>query len=150
MAQEIWKVETLVTVILGDKNTGEIKKQVEGPNIITDVGLSMLASFIKNDAAYGFPSHMALGNDNTAPAAGQTALIGSELSRLAFDTESRTDNLITYKTRFDGAWSGTVEEAGLFNASSGGDMLARFLTGTFDKGTDDYLDITWKLTIQRA
>lgn len=149
MAKDAWKISTLVTVTLGDKRTGKVKKQTEGPNIITDVGLNMLASYIKNDGVFGFPSYLAVGNDSTSPAAGQTALQGTELSRLAFDTESRTDNLITYKSRFDGSWSGTIEEAGLFNASSGGDMLARFLTGTFDKDTNDYLDITWKLTIQR-
>jgi hypothetical protein len=134
---------------LGDKTTGRIKQSTEGHNIITDVGLDMLASYIKNDAAFAFPSHAAVGDSAQAPAAGDTALVGTEFARLAFTSESRSSNVNTYETKFDGTWTGTVEEAGLFNASSGGDMLCRFLTGTFDKSSNDYLTIIWKLTISR-
>jgi len=46
-----------------------------------------------------------------------------------------------------GYGTGAVSEAGIFNASSAGDMLARTVFSTINKAAADTLGITWTITV---
>jgi len=99
---------------------------------------------------------MAIGDADTAAAAGQTDLQGSQLAAQAFDANypSRSGAVVTFKTTFAaGTGTGTVKEAGLFNNAMTGTvnvdyfMLARAVIGPYSKGAGDTLALTWTWTI---
>lgn len=134
-----------VLITKKDRRTGEVKEVCSGKNLVVNDGEEQIASQLRGVGSK--PTHMAVGNSANAPAEGQSALQGTELARVAFSNESQTGNQITYTASFTGSWSGTVEEAGIFDAASAGTMLARFLTGTFDKDSNDEIEIRWTLTV---
>jgi hypothetical protein len=99
-------------------------------------------------------SHMGLGSSTTAAAAGDTDL-GSQLgSREALDssTISGTNNeKVIYEASFEaGDATGAVTEAGIFNATSAGDMLCRTVFAVVNKGANDSLTVTWTITLAAA
>jgi len=115
-------------------------------NLITSAGKAQLALLAGDASATPF-TFLAVGTSTTAPAIGQTALI-AEITTLGFEraaaTVSRVTTTVTNDTLqllYTWAASGslTVEEIGIFNASSSGTMLGRSLTGskTFVNG-DQY------------
>lgn len=133
------------SVVIRKKRGGVVVKEWRRDNLVVDVGKTLIVSRLRNLDTK--PTHMALGTSATAPASGQTALQGTELARLAFSGESQSANSVTYTANFTGSWTGTVEEAGIFNDATTGTMLARFLTGTFDKDSNDEIEVQWTLTI---
>lgn len=132
--------------------SGEAKVDKVVPNLVVDGGLAFIASRMK-DATATVMAGMAVGTSNAAVGDTQTALTG-ELARVALDsttivTTNVSNDSVQYVATFAaGTGTGTIEEAGLFdNASSGGTMLCRTLTGTISKGSGDSLVITWKVII---
>lgn len=142
--------------------TGRVKVSVngvvvcEGSNIVTTVGKELVATILASSATK--PSHFGFGTGGSpivAPADTQTALSGEFsggwYARHNFAT-SRVGNVVSYKTQ-SGHWvnsSGgtlTLGEVGIFNASSSGTMLARFLTSTFTLATSAVVNVQWDLTV---
>lgn len=122
-----------------------------GHNLVVTTGLSHIADQL-SDQGEGAMSHMAAGSDNTAPAAGQTALLSQLGSRVALDSTTQTGgNTVVYVCTFGpGAATGTWEEVGIFNASTSGIMLDRLLTGTKVKAAAETFEVTITLTISAA
>lgn len=134
-----------VVIEIFDELTLEIKERVEVHNLVVDTGLDYIASRMK-DATVTAMSHMAVGDDGTSPVAGDTAL-GSELARQALTSTTVTDNTIQYIASFGaGVGTGALEEAGIFNAGSGGVMLCRTTFAVVNKGASDGMTITWTVT----
>jgi hypothetical protein len=138
------KFTGLVTAKLLDINGNILETQQA--NLVVDAGLNHIMSRIEDNSA-SVMSHMAVGSGATAVAGADTAL-GTELARVIFDSITRTDNVITYVTTFGaGTGTGSINEAGIFNAASAGTMLARTLFGaTINKGASDTLEFTWEIT----
>lgn len=148
-----------VRVKLVDKN-GNVKKEVEKDNLVTDVGRANLASLFNDDGDKPAPVCIAVGESNDDPELGQTDLQGTELARRGFTQKDRTNDEITWQCLFEEDWEGTVEEAGIFNqnqtsgedpetdSDNRGDMSARFLTGTFEKFSQDSLLLVWGMKIE--
>lgn len=124
-------------------------------NLVVTAGKNWVANRFK-DTGGGFTqkaemSHMALGSANTAAAVGNTTL-ATELasSRIALTTDGGT--VSTNTVQYDATWSSShgayaIQEAGIFNAASGGDMLARTVFAIINKGTDDTVTISWTITV---
>jgi len=92
-------------------------------------------------------THMAIGTNNTSAAAGQTAL-SSEAARGALTSTTVSNNTIAYVETFAaGTGTGAIVEAGVFNASSSGDMLCRTVFAVVNKGSADAMTITWTITV---
>lgn len=139
----------------------EIRKNGElvetGENLVVDTGLYHVADQLadQGEAAMGY---MAWGTDDTAPAAGDTAL-GNEVARKALDSKTQGSggdaNEVVYVGTVTGADVGslpvTLREVGIFNAASGGVMLDRLVHGdqTLDSA-DDSLQVTVTLTVSAA
>lgn len=127
---------------------GTIKDEQTVRNLVVDTGLDYIASRMK-DATATAMSHMEVGTDNTAAAAGDTALgsaIGS--SRVSLTSTTVTDNAIEYVGDFPaGTGTGAIVEAGVLNAGSGGTLLCRTVFSVVNKGADDTLKITWTITV---
>lgn len=133
-----------VQVVLRDKD-GKIKQEFETTNLVVDDGLDHIASRLNSTPTA--MSHMALGSGSTAAASSDTAL-GSELARVAFDSDNVTNNAIAYVATFSaGTATGSIEEAGVFNASSAGTMLCRTVFSVVNKAATDTLTVTWTVTI---
>lgn len=148
MINEQLKLKGRVAMVLRDKD-GNIKNEQEINNLVVDSGLDFIASRMKDttDAAM---SHMAIGSGTTAAAAGDTTL-GTELGRVALTSTTVTNNEVAYVATFAaGTGTGAVTEAGLFNASSAGDMLCRTVFSVVNKSADDSLQITWTITVSAS
>ena len=138
------KVTGNVQIQLFSKD-GSVKDSREIRNLVVTTGKEFIAARM-----VGTPtemSHMAIGADNTAAAAGNTAL-GAELGRVALATDTAVGTVVTYVASFPaGTGTGAVVEAGIFNAASGGTMLCRTVFSVVNKGVDDAMSITWTITV---
>lgn len=130
-------------------STGQVKENFVVPNLVVSVGKAWIAARMKDTGQPVQMSHMAIGSDNTAAAAANTAL-GSELGRVSLTTAGGTvaGAVVTYDATFPaGTGTGAVQEAGILNGSAGGTLLCRTTFNVVNKGADDTLSITWTVTI---
>lgn len=129
---------------------GELKKHVEGHNVVTDVGKEMLAAYLASAAASATQNtfkFVGIGTDSTSEAASNTAL-GTEIARHT-GTVSYLSGAIYQVTATFAAGSGTgaVVEYGLFNTNTGGTLFARDVESVINKGASDTLTVTAQYTI---
>jgi hypothetical protein len=117
----------------------------ETNNLVVTAGKEWVADRMNN--ANTVMTHMAVGTGTTAAAAGDTAL-GTQLDRNALTSTTVTNNTIEYScTWAAGDGTGAITEAGIFDASTGGDMLARTVFSVVNKGAADSMTITWTITV---
>jgi len=134
--------ELKITVTKPDGNTHETVV----PNIVVTDGKEYIASRMK-DATATAMSHMAIGTDSTAAAAGDSTL-GTEAGRVSLTSTTVTSNAVAYVATFGaGTGTGAITEAGIFNASSSGTLLCRTVFSVINKGAADTLGITWTVTV---
>ena len=92
-------------------------------------------------------SHMAIGTGTSTPLVGDTTL-ESELSRVAFSSSDVSDNTIVFRANYGpGVGTGAINEAGIFNAGSGGIMLCRTTFQTSNKDSTDEMSIVWTIQV---
>tara|TARA_R110002153_G_scaffold90532_2_gene221073 strand:+ start:3177 stop:3626 length:450 start_codon:yes stop_codon:yes gene_type:complete len=126
---------------------GSVKDSRAIKNLVVDDGLNFIVSRMK-DTTQGAMSHMAVGSSTTAAAAGQTDLVSILGSREALDSTNVSANAVTYVSSFEaGEGTGAVTEAGIFNASTSGDMLCRTVFDVVNKQATDSMTITWTITL---
>ena len=118
-------------------------------NLVVTAGKNWVAGRFKDGSIPDEMSHMALGSGSTAAAAGNTAL-ATELNRIALTTDGGT--VSTNTVQYDASWTSAaaayaIKEAGIFNAATGGTMLARTTFAVINKGTDDTVSISWTITV---
>jgi hypothetical protein len=144
MFAEQIKVTGQVSIVITGKD-GQVKDQREIKNLVVTTGKEFIAARM-----VGTPtamSHMALGSNNTAAAAGDTAL-GTELGRVSLASAAASGAVVTYTASFPaGTATGAVVEAGVFNAGSSGTMLCRTVFAVVNKGADDAMSVTWAITV---
>jgi len=142
------KAKGTLSVVLKDSN-GNLKDERTINNLVVDSGLNYIASRMK-DATATAMGYMAIGTGATAAAAGDTTL-GTELDRNAVTSVTVTDESIAYVASWAaGDGTGAVTEAGIFNAASAGDMLARTVFSVVNKAANDTLSITWTITLSAS
>lgn len=122
-------------------------------NVITTAGKNALASLLNSaSAGTSLVTHMGFGTSSTAVAAGDTVLgtelVGNGYARAAVTRSNPSGNVIQYVATLTGITSSvTVQEAGLFNASTSGTLFAHQLTGAVAlSSASDSLQITWQVT----
>lgn len=145
MIQDSIKVTGELKITVTNPN-GNVTQETVIPNLVVTSGKDYIAERMK-DATTTAMSHMAIGTGSTAAAAGNTTL-GTEAGRVALTSTTVTANAVAYVATFGaGTGTGAITEAGLFNASSGGDMLCRTVFSVINKGAADTLGITWTVTV---
>ena len=152
MINENLKLSGQLNIVLKDK-AGNVKEEREVKNLVVNAGLAYIASRMTGTAK-SVMSHMALGSGSTAAAAADTDL-GSILgSREALDSitiSGTNDEKVVYVSSFEaGDATGAVTEAGIFNASTGGDMLCRTVFSVVNKAADDTMSVTWTITLSAS
>ena len=117
------------------------------PNLVVTTGKNWIASRMYDTSIPDDMSHMAVGTNNTAAAAGNTTL-NTESARVALTSTTVSTNTTQYVATFGaGTGTGALVEAAILNASSSGTMLCRTVFSVVNKGADDTLTITWTITI---
>lgn len=137
-----------VHLILKDE-MGNIKQDMLVSNLVVDTGLAHIVQRMK-DTSSAVMSHMAIGTGTTEPTSSDATLI-SEISgsRQPLSSYTPTGTIITaIGTFLAGIGTGAITEAGIFNASSSGDMLARVTFPVVNKQSGDVLSISWAITLQ--
>jgi hypothetical protein len=138
-----------VHIVVKDLN-GAVKDERTVDNLVVDTGLAFIASRMK-DATATAMTHMAVGTGTTSPTGSDTDLVALAGSREALDHTTVTGSQIEYICGFESSEStGTITEAGIFNAASGGTMLCRVVFSAIEKGADDSLSINWKITLSAS
>ena len=146
MINDNLKLRGDVAIVLKDKD-GNIKDTREITNLVVNTGLTFICSRMAGTSA-GVMSHMAVGSGTTAAAAGQTDLVSILGSREALDSTSASSNTITFVSSFEaGEGTGAITESAIFNASSGGTMLARVTFAAVNKAAADTMSITHTITL---
>ena len=139
MINDDLKITGHVSIALNDEVVREV------PNLVVTDGKKWVADRMNN--ANTVMSHMAVGTGSTAAASGDTSL-DSESDRNALTSTTVTDNAVAYvATWAAGDATAALTEAGIFDASSGGDCLARTVFSVVNKGASDSLTITWTITV---
>lgn len=145
MLQDSLKLTGRVGIVLKDKDGNVIQEQTT-ENLVVNDGLNFITSRMEG-TSQSVMSHMAVGTNSTAVAAGDTTL-GTELARVSLDSTTVTANAIEYVASFNaGTGTGALVEAGIFNAASGGDMLCHVVFGVINKAAADSMTITWTITL---
>ena len=141
--------------------SGNVKDERHFDNLIVSAGVEGVASRIaphdgpvNSSAPYNY---IALGTSNTAADAAQTALVaelpsGASYARVqdatAQYTTSGGNKVILSVTFLPNQATGTLRESGIFNAASGGNMLARqAFAAEIQKAATDTLTVTWTITL---
>ena len=136
------KLTGYVTVKINGKVVQEI------PNLVVTSGKQHAVARLK-DATATAMSHMAAGTGSSATSAGDTTL-GTESARVALTSSTVSGETVTYVATFPANTPSTLtalNEAGIFNASSGGTMLCRTVfAGVINKDTSDAMSITWAIS----
>ncbi len=126
-----------------EKN-GKVVQEVD--NLVVTDGKEWVIDRMKD--ANTVMTHMELGTGTTAAAPAdatlETIISGSRTTL----TTTSSGTSITYACTFAaGTGTGAVTEAGIFDAASSGDMLARTVFAVVNKGASDSMTITWTVTI---
>tara|TARA_B100000424_G_C22810602_1_gene434168 strand:+ start:262 stop:705 length:444 start_codon:yes stop_codon:yes gene_type:complete len=139
-------------IVLRDAN-GNVKESKTVENLVVNSGLAYAISRMTGTAK-NVMSHMGVGSNSTAPSASDTDLGTTLGSREALDSTTITgsnNESVQYVSSFEaGDGTGAIVEAGLFNASSGGDMLCRTTFSVINKGASDTLSLTWTITLSAS
>ena len=149
MNQDELKLTGKVHMVLTDA-AGNIKKEVTSNNLVVTAGKAFVTSALIT-APSAYMTRVAIGTSSSATAVGQTDLQGTELARVVATTSNPTSVTTLLSASFGaGVGTGTIEEAGIFNATAAGPasgtMFSRYLTGTFTKGALDTLTVSWTIT----
>lgn len=137
-----------ITGALAIAINGEVVKEV--PNTVVAAGKEFVASRMLGTTS-GVMTDMAVGTGNTAVAPSTDTGLGSEANRQTLSSstvDSTYANKVIFIATFGaGDGTGAITEAGIFNASSGGDMLCRTVFDVVNKGSADSMTITWTITV---
>tara|TARA_R110000764_G_scaffold21702_3_gene54600 strand:+ start:522 stop:971 length:450 start_codon:yes stop_codon:yes gene_type:complete len=146
MIKDNLKLRGDVSIVLKSAD-GSVKDSRAIKNLVVNDGLNFIVSRMK-DTTQGAMSHMAVGSSTTAAAAGQTDLVSILGSREALDSTAVSTNTVTYVSSFEaGDGTGAVTEAGIFNASTSGDMLCRSVFPVVNKQATDSMTISWTISL---
>lgn len=125
---------------------GNLKATEETDNLILTVGKNMIADRLLASPTLGVPTHIGVGTSGTAAAAGDTTITGE--TRVALTSKTRSTNVVTYVGDWAaGSATGTLQETGLWDAASAGNLVGRATFTSIAKGASDTLKVTWTWTI---
>lgn len=134
----LWHMEA---VLLGPD--GKVKQTESVWNTVTTAGKNGIANQLLASPTLGKPTHMAVGTGT-----GGTTGLTTENDRNALTSKTAPAAVVTMV----GDWAAgdataALTEAGVFDASSSGNMWLYTSFSVINKGAADALTITWTLTI---
>ena len=138
--------------ILTHIRDGEILDEFSIHNIITDAGKTEVAGLMLTDVGGTAFDYLEIGSGNTAETTSDTALeypisrMAASGTRTTISSTNDTAQLqITFTNGTGSNWP--VTEAGVFNASSAGTMLARKTFDVLNIADGDSLQLTYQVRV---
>ncbi len=149
------KITGHVILQIFDTETGELKAKIENHNLVVDGGLDEMAQAVFGVGGVGTTNFdfIEIGTGTTAPTATDVAIETSACARIqdaSPDVNSLTsgETSVSVISSFDGGTcSGAITEAGIFNAISANQMLARSTFGSVTISAGDTLNVNYTITI---
>jgi len=137
---------------LRDAETGEVER-TETLNALVDDGRNDVLAFIGNLTSTGSYNYCAVGTDGTATSDGDSSL-NSEVERIIIDDTNDEWTADTAAVDISGTFTfgtsqanNTLEETGLFSASSGGTMFNRaVISPAISKDSSQTLEVSWTIS----
>ncbi len=127
---------------------GKIKETRNVKNLVVTTGVTAIIERLDSSPTTGIPSHMAVGTSTVVASAGQTDLTSVLSPRVALTSSVASGAVLTMIGNWAaGASTGTITEAGVFNALTTGTMYSRATFTAIPKGASDTLQITWTYTL---
>lgn len=142
-----------VSLVLTDE-VSTVKREVYIPNLVVAAGKTYIAARM-TEATTTLMDYMALGTSNSdATNAARTTLV-AETSGNGYTRASITSSSNLAVATFAATFGGTnpnaevaIQEAGIFDATTSGNMLCRTTFPVVTKQAGDSLTITWTITVQ--
>jgi hypothetical protein len=128
---------------------GELLRDATYDNLVVTTGLEWIAGRLSNSPPT-YMNYIAVGTSNTAPSAGQTTLV-AEIARQVVTVTggSASGATIIYSTSYGaGVGTGALQEAGIFQSSSGSTMLSRVTFAVINKAAGDTVSVVWTIAAQ--
>lgn len=129
---------------------GELKESIDVPNTIMNSGIGVVTGLMLADVGEDAFDYLALGTDASAPNATDTSMYAEvyrvdgtgtqESSSVANDTARLTTSIAMTA-------SDSIQEAGIFNSSSTGDMLARTTFSAISVNDGDTVNIGYDVVL---
>lgn len=137
-----------VNIRVVDTKTNTLKQDITIPNQVVAVGKEWVADRISANTV-GVMTHMAIGEGATAVAPLTDNALGTQLAIVALTGIGEPSGAtVTYSASFAATvGTGTLREAGIFNAASSGTMLARTTFDAINKAAADAITITWIISL---
>lgn len=145
--QESVKLTGRVNYKLFDAN-GNIKDERDVNNVVVTVGKAYLALWLTQATQSDyFMRYLALGTGTNAATAADTALQTELATRVAGSLSASTNVWQNQGTFGAGVNTGAITEAGIFDLSAAGTLMARQVFPVINKAAGDSLQVTWQITL---
>jgi hypothetical protein len=145
---ESLKLEGELEIIVKDKD-GKVKEYRKIKNLVVSAGKAQVAGLINGSTSNPF-TYIAVGTGTNPPSVNDTGLqneVARASATVGRTTTNVTNDTATWSATFNFTSSYAITEAGIFNASSGGTMLARQTFSAVNVVSGDSLTINWKVTV---
>jgi hypothetical protein len=132
-------------------NGNVIHETQEVRNLVVDAGLNLLRDRLAGTSS-AYATHLAVGTGTTAASAAQTTMV-TEVFRDALTSTTTASKAVTFKYYLaSGSANGnTLQEIGLFTASSGGTMIARaVLVSPIVKTASVTVTFSWTINLSAS
>lgn len=119
--------------------------------VVTTVGKTTIADRLKNTPTRNSPRYPAMGTGATSAArtavVGDTALSTEVETPRTVGTDSSTTNVFQVVGTITATASRAVDEAGLFDATTAGNMFTSATFAAINLASGDSIQFTWQVTI---
>jgi len=142
IAPKVFGMPLHIRAILRDE-FGNIKQTLSVYNTVTTAGKNGIADQLLASPSLTKPTHMAIGTST-----GGTTTLTTEIDRNALTSKGRSSAVVTMVGDWAaGDGTGSITEAGVFDAASSGNMWLYSSFTAIAKAAGDTLSISWTLTI---
>ena len=147
MVKDRVRIRGRVRVTVRDTEGKLIEQRPWSSNLVTDAGEALFAALMGGESVNPC-AYCGVGGGSTPAQETDTAL-GSELGRIEFTNTSRTGGAVTFSTFWSIADApGTWWEIGLFNAPTGGTLIARYvLDSSVSKSASNTVTVDYELQV---
>jgi len=146
--RDAMKIGANVTIEVRDAKTGKLIKREYRHNLVTLATRNAIRDWLNGAGNTLTISHFAVGTGTTAPTANDTALVTEVFRDVVTKRTPDAGKLtIQYYLPSTAANGYSLAEAGLFNASSGGTMIARVTYQPINKTASLTVTYTWEINI---
>lgn len=141
-------ITTNVRIGIVDAKTERLLDEMNVNNLVTLSGRNLTRDLLINTPGANPLSHIATGTGTATALPSDTAL-GSEVYRASITKQSSADSLFNVflyigSTAANGS---SLTEAGIFNASSGGDLFARVTHDAISKTSSIAVTYDWQVNL---